>query len=71
MLFVEKVAILVAELDFLLGDGAFGYDGVLARSDVDVLLGVFGDWWGRADVGLGSGCRAGGGNVVNGVFCIL
>jgi len=44
---------------------------LLAGSGVDVLLGVFGDWWGWADVGLRSGCRAGGGDVFDGVFGVL
>ena len=71
LFFVEKVAVLVAELDLLLGDGAFGDDLLLAGSGVDVLLGVFGDGWGRTDVCLRSGCRAGGGDVFNGVFGVL
>ena len=71
MLCVEQVAVLVAELDLLLSDGAFGDDLLLAGSGVDVLLGVFGDWWRRADVGLGSSCRAGDGDIIDGVFGVL
>jgi hypothetical protein len=71
LLFVEEIAVLVAELDLFFGVGAFREDCLLAGSGVDVLLGVFGDWWRRADVGLRSGCRAGGGDVADGVFGIL
>jgi hypothetical protein len=71
LLFVEEVAVFVAELDLLFGEGAFGEDCLLAGSGVDILLGVFGDWRGRANVGLGSGCRAGGGDVADCVFGVL
>jgi hypothetical protein len=71
LLFVEQVAVLIAELDFLFGGGAGGYDWLFLRSDVDVFLGVFGDRGSRADVCLGSSGRAGGGHVVDSVFSVL
>ena len=73
LLFVEQVAVFVAELDFLLADDAFGLLDCCrrARGDFDVLLGVFGDGRGGADVCLGGGGGTGGWDVVDGVFCVL
>jgi len=73
LLFVEQVAVFVAELDFLLADDAFGLLDCCRRTrgDFDVLLGVFGDGRGGADVCLGGGGGTGGGDVVDGVFCVL
>lgn len=44
---------------------------LLARGEVDVLLGIFGDGRRRADVRLGCGGGAGGRYVVDGIFCVL
>jgi hypothetical protein len=73
LLFVEQVAVLVAEFDFFLTDDAFRllYRCRRARGDFDVLLWVFGDWRGGADVCLGGGGGTGGRDVVDGVFCVL
>jgi hypothetical protein len=73
LLFVEQVAVLVAELNFLLADGTFGLldRRGRARGDFDVLLGVFGNGRGRADVCLGSCGGAGDGDIIDGVLCVL
>jgi hypothetical protein len=42
-----------------------------ARGDFDILLGVFRNRRGGTDVCLGGGGWAGGGDVVDGIFCVL
>lgn len=71
MLLVQQVAVLVAEFNFFFRDSAVGLDSLLLRGVVDFFLGVVGDGWRWADVGLRGGGWARGGDVLDGVFSVL
>lgn len=71
LLLVQEFAVLIAELDLLLGDGAIGLNLLLTRSEVDILLWVVCDGRGRANVGLRSGSGAWSRSVLNGILRVL
>lgn len=68
---IEKVAVLVAVLDLLLGDSAFRLELLFARSEVNILLRVFSNWRRRADGGLRGCGSTGGDNLVTSILSVL